>query len=342
MKVGAESIFSSSIRSFCVAFFAILGICLSLMLFFLFVGGLFGSSKKGIPLEFKYEVLPNDRFERESLAFTLPVILQIDIEGVIGMDLNQQNVIAQLIESREGLIPGERVKAILLNINTPGGVIFDTATIYNAILDYKKRFNIPVFAFVDGLCASGGFYIACAADKIYTTPTSVIGSVGTVSEFFNVADLMEKAGVKNLTIAEGIGKDALNPFRVWKEGEDTNMKELGQFFYNNFLDVVTTARTKLKRDDLVNLYGAKIFPAPVAESYGYVDSASKSKLDVLKELAEVAKIDVQEGYQLIRFTQQKWLSSLFEGKFSNEITHHINIAGVDTRLMNKPLYLYTP
>lgn len=343
MKLSTDSIFSSSIRSFCVAFFAILGVCLSLMLFFLFIGGIFGSSKRGIPLEYKYEVLPNDQFKRESLAFHMPVILQIDIAGVIGSRaLDQDMIIGQLIESREGLIAADRVKAILLNINTPGGVIFDTASIYNAILDYKKRFNVPVYAFVDGLCASGGMYIACAADKICATETSIIGSVGTISQFFNVSDLMEKVGVKNLTLSEGKGKDSLNPFRPWKEGEDANYAELGQFFYNNFLDVVTSSRHKLKKEDLINVYGAKVFPAPLALEYGYIDASGITKNEVLQELAKVANIDPEEGYQLLRFTEEKWLGSIFEGKFSNEVTHKIEISGIDLSLFNKPLYLYQP
>jgi len=343
MSQNSESIFSSSIRSFCIAFFAILGICLSLMFFFLFISGIFGSSKRGVPFEYKYEVLPNDQFKRESLAFHVPVILQIDIAGIIGSStLIHESILGQLIESREGLIPADKVKAILLNINSPGGVIFDTASIYNAILDYKKRFNVPVYAYIDGLCASGGLYIACAADKIYATKTSVVGSVGTLSQFFNVSDLLEKVGVKNLTLTQGKGKDSLNPFRPWKEGEDSNYVELGQFFYDNFLDVVTKARPKLRREDLINVYGAKVFPAPIALDYGFIDASGVTKEDVLKELREAAHIDQEEGYQLLRFSEERWLGSLFEGKFLNQITHKIEVGGIDLELLNKPLYLYQP
>ena len=62
----------------------------------------------------------------------------------------------------------------------PGGAADDSVGIYRALCEYKKKYNVPIYAFVDGLCASGGMYIACAADKIYATPSSVIGSVGVI------------------------------------------------------------------------------------------------------------------------------------------------------------------
>jgi hypothetical protein len=105
---------------------------------------------------------------------------------------------------------------------------------------------------------------------------------------------------------------------------------------------VTSARPKLKKDELENVYGAKVFPAPLALEHGYIDASGMSKSEVLKELAQVALIDPQEGYQLLRFTEEKWLGSIFEGKFSNEMTHKIEIGGIDFNLFNKPLYLYQP
>lgn len=343
MRLGAESIFSSSIRSFCVAFFAILGICLSLMLFFLFLGGIFGSSKRGLPFEYRYEVLPNADFKRETLVFNAPVILQVDIKGTIGMEsLTGESIENLLIESQEGLLPGNQIKAVLLSIDTPGGIVFDIASIYRVIVDYKKHFNVPVYAYIDGLCASGGVYVACAADKIYASNTSVIGSVGVLSEFFNVSDLLGKIGVQNMTLAEGKGKAAMNPFQPWKAGDEKEFVELNQFFYNNFLDIVATNRPQLKKEDLIDVYGAKLFPSPVALEHGYIDVADATRSQVLKDLAKAANIADDESVQVLRLAEEKWLGALFQAKAPTQITHHLEVGGIDTRLANQFLYYYKP
>lgn len=342
MRAWHESIFSSSIRSFCVAFFAILGLCLGFLLVFLFLGGIFGSNKEGISSDYSYEVLPNEEFKRELLAFNSPVILQVDIKGVIGLEgLTDEKIRKQLVESREGLIQGGRVKALLLNINTPGGLASESDAIYRAILEYKERFKVPVFAFVEGICASGGMYIACAADKIYASDVSVIGSVGVVAQFFNVSELLEKVGVKALTLTQGKDKDQLNPLRPWKEGEDANIKALEAFFYQQFVDIVTKHRTRLSKEDLIEKYGAQVFPAPQAEEYGFIDVSGAAWTDVLKALVKEAKIDVKEGYQVLTLREEKWFGGLFKSVFPSEIVHRVELPGtLDARLFNQPLYLY--
>lgn len=343
MLPSSRSIFSSSIRSFCVAFFAILGICLALFIFFILMGGLMGGSKNGASLDVQYEVVASSDFKRESLAFTGPVILQIDIEGVIGLDhLDGQWIYEQLVETQEGLIAKDRFKAILLNVNTPGGTILDSDKIYRAISSFKQQYHIPVYTFVDGYLASGGMYIACASDKIFATKTSVIGSVGVYHQFFNVVDLLDKVGIKNLTLSKGLYKDALNPFKKWNIGDEKDYAQMVEYYYDHFVSLVVKARKNIAREDLVEIYGAKIFPAPLALSYGFIDGDDLSKQEVIEMLARDAGIDKDDHYQVVRFMHKKWLGSLFESSLQNEVKHKIDIPGVDLRLANQYLYLYQP
>src|SRR5690606_9333623 len=130
---------------------------------------------------------------------------------------NMNTFRAQLMESREGIFEKSPVVALLLHIQSPGGTVIDADGIYRAIKAYKAQHNIPVYAYVDGLCASGGMYIAAAADKIFASDVSLIGSVGVISPpTFNFTKTMEKLGIEALTLSAGIGKDDLNPFRPWK------------------------------------------------------------------------------------------------------------------------------
>ncbi|MDR3623801.1 MAG: S49 family peptidase [Chlamydiales bacterium] len=347
MRLSHESIFSSSIRSFCIAFFALLGICLSLMIVILFLGGVLGSGKKGIVSNYTYEILPDANFQRELLSFHSPVILQIDIHGVIGLEeLTAESIRSQLVESNEGIIQGGRVKAILLNINSPGGVVFDADAIYQTLMEYKKLHKIPIYAYVDGLCASGGLYIASAADKIYASDISVIGSVGVISQFFNVSELLNKVGVKALSLTEGKDKDAMNPFRPWGPSEDENYKELDRYFYNRFVDIVVKARTRISKNILIEEYGAKVFPAPLALEHGFIDVAGASWTDAIKALAEVAHISPDSPYQIMRLKHDRWLGDLFSAQSfiaPKTCIHKLELPqGCDVRLANKSLYLYQP
>ncbi len=270
-----DSLFYSSIRSFFVALFGMIGIGFGIIPLFIILIALFsvtGGDQKA-KSEYSFEVVPNAVGSRKVLSKDAPVILKLNITSVIGTEkLNMQVVRDQLTESREGIYKKDRVKALLLNINTPGGTVVDSDGIYRAILAYKERYKVPVFAFVDGLCASGGMYVASAADKVYASDVSLIGSVGVLSpSFMNFVGLMEKVGVSALTISAGKGKDDLNPLRKWRPDESDSFRKIIDYFYDHFVNIVVEGRPEVSRSKLVDEYGAKVFPATKAKEIGFVD-----------------------------------------------------------------------
>ncbi len=194
-----NSIFYASIKSFFVTLFAVFGFGFGLIPLILLLSSL-SNLEEDLQVKTSYTptIVANANDSRKVLSNDSPVIFKLDIDGVIGTEsLNTKSIVQQLIESREGQLKDGRVKGILLHINSPGGTVTDSNGIYTALKEYKKRYNVPVYAYVDGMCASGGMYIACAADKIYATDVSVIGSVGVMmTPFFNVTQLMEKIGVR--------------------------------------------------------------------------------------------------------------------------------------------------
>lgn len=274
-----------------------------------------------------------------------PAILQVNIHGVIG---DPQKIDAELmshilIDSRTGLLAGDRVKGILLHFNTPGGTVVDSDDIYRMLNEYKQRYKVPVYGYVDGLCASGGMYIASSADKIFAGPASIIGSVGVViGPFFNVFDLMEKIGVQARTITAGLDKDALNPTRPWKEGEDLSIKAITDFMYNRFVNIVTEARPQLDKTKLIQEYGAHVFDCVTAERLGYVDYAMASRDEALKALLQAANIGSENNYQVVTLTPKNpWLSDIVSGKsplFTGKIEHTFD--GMPTQIQEQPCYLY--
>lgn len=347
MQFVRESIFVSAVRMFCTAFSAILGIVIAI---FIVVLGLSLFSGSGItsPEKLEITVAPDAEGNRDLLAHTTPVILRIDIRGVVGEGgLTSDNIEKVLHSSREDFLQG-RVKAILLYIDTPGGVANDADGIDRLLMAYKNKFNTPIYAFVDGLCASGGMYIAAAADKIFASPESVIGSIGVImGPTFNFSGLMEKVGVQSLTLTEGKDKDMLNPYRPWKPDEDASLMTIMDQLYIRFVDTIITSRPQINREKLIEEYGAQVFSAPDALKIGYIDHADSDYGLALSALVQEAGISEDTKYQVLTLkVPTSFVSELFNNKFdlfTGKITHVFNFgSNLSTELSGKFLYLYAP
>lgn len=312
MKYVNESLFLSTLRSFFSSLFAVFGALIGLFLFFLMVSLAFaGKNPEGSNLPNKATILPDAQGSRKKLSKTAPVILQIDIDDAIGSEeISSEKIEKILLQSTEEGLKG-RVKGILLHINSPGGDAFDTNVIYTLIRVYKERYQIPVHAFVRGIAASGSYYIACAADHISCSEVSIIGSVGVLSwpPFFNVKDLVEKWGIKTLTLTAGAEKDAMNPFEEWNEKAVAHRQELIDFFYENFTSIVTQNRPQISEQRLIKEFGARVFPPEQALAYGYIDQANITREQALEHLVSEAGID--SSYQVISLSKPVWWKKAF-------------------------------
>src|ERR1700722_16063059 len=236
----SDSLFKKSIRAYFVAISVTSGILATLFGAYIVIALLFNYAKED-SFSSSIKLMPDANWQRKQLPKATPVLLQINIKGEIGKDdLKASKVENLLLKSREDDFKNDRVKGVLLLIDSPGGDANDSDVIYRLVKEYKERFKLPVYAYVDGICASGSFYIACAADKIYASEVSLIGSVGVLSwpPFLNFVDLMQKVGVNTKTLSAGLGKDEMNPFRPWKADEDKKRQTILDFYYNRFVAVV--------------------------------------------------------------------------------------------------------
>jgi len=340
-----ESIFISAWRSFCKTLFSFFGLFVAAGVLLLVIGMF--SSPYEMEEKTSIEVLPDLNNELEIRSMSAPVVLRIDIHGEIGTEfLNTERMQDILVDSRRGVLGHGRVKAILLHMDTPGGGVTDSDNIYRMIKAYKAQYNVPVYAYVDGMCASGGMYISSAADKVYAGPASVVGSVGVRSgPFFNVSDTMGRYGVQAKTLTQGLDKDMMNPYRPWKPNEDESLMSTLSFFYQRFVDIVTAAHPNLNRDKLVNVYGARVYVGPEAEKLGYVEAADTDYKTALTDLMQQAKIDPKQQYQIVQlkpridfFTALSQHSSSFVGKLLSPWIP----ARLEQRKSEPFLYLYEP
>lgn len=347
MNFTRESIFISSLRGFFKSFAVVLGFAVGLVTIVLGINAL----SDGIitPNKSEMTISADANWNRKMLASTAPVILRVDIEGVIGTSkLTEKKIKDLLIDSREGSLANNRVKGVLLYLNTPGGTSSDSSAIYRLIKTYKEKYKVPVFAFVDGMCASGGVYITSAADQIFAPKDSIIGSVGVrLGPAFNFSNAMDKWGIQALTLTEGKNKDTLNPFRPWKEGEDESLKTILAAEYEIFVDVVTAARPKLDKDKLINDYGANIFTAQKAEEIGFIDNGDADYDLALSSLVKASGIKDGEQYQVISIAPyQSVVKELTENKahlLKGKLTHVFPTGTyTNSEMSGQILFLYQP
>ncbi|CAM0117865.1 S49 family peptidase [Rhabdochlamydiaceae symbiont of Dictyostelium giganteum] len=345
MQFIRESIFASTLRLFCRSVALILGIGIGVIAVALCVSAFIAPSCSSP--QSQMTLLPDAEGNRELLPLSSPAILCIDIQGVIGVgDLTQDKINNILLDSRENLFKNSRVKAILLKINTPGGSSVDSDAIYQLLMHYKAKYEVPVYAYVSGLCASGGMYIACAADKIYASRSSVIGSVGVIlGPNFNFSDVMTKYGIQAKTFTAGQDKDELNPFRPWKPDEGESIQSIISVIYDQFISTVSASRPLLTKDLLINTYGAHIFAAPTAETLGYVDNGNSSYIEALKDLVKEIGLSDETPYQVVKLST----AHSFFNDFGQSLTPaHVmrSVLGLKTDdvslLQGQFLYYYQP
>jgi protease-4 len=346
MTMASDSLTKNIFSSFCKALFGVIGLGVGIIILVIIMSALF-SKPNTVPHATNVKVLPNDNWKIETFSHDAPTILRLNINGVIGLDhLKKEDIFEQLIESQDGELKAGQVKGVIVHINSPGGTADDADAIYRLILEYKKRYKMPVIAFVEGLCASGGMYIACAADKIYATQDSLVGHVGVLMSppFFNFSKLIDRLGIESKTLYAGKDKDAMNPFRPWKPGEDDSFQRIVNYMYERFVNIVAQSRPKLTKENLFE-QGAQIYPAPQSETLGYIDQTISSFDEVLKNFA--TELGIHDDYQLVQLERSNFLEDLFGAKaeafWGRSIEHRIRLPGdLPAELHGKTLYLYHP
>ncbi|MBI5778814.1 MAG: signal peptide peptidase SppA [Planctomycetes bacterium] len=222
-------------------------------------------------------------------------ILILPIQGVI---MTQET--SSLLASKNACTPDKiqellkladddiHIKAVILVINSPGGGVTASDIIYRTIKEFKQKHpDKPVLALMQDTAASGGYYISCSADYVMAHPTSITGSIGVISMFFALEDLMGKIGVETAVIKSGKAKDTGSPFRKMTAEEKEYMQKIIDEMYNRFLDIVAEARkSSLSRDEIKTiadgriLTGQEALKSKLVDSVGYMSDAYNKTLDL--------------------------------------------------------------
>ena len=205
-------------------------------------------------------------------------ILMIDVSGIIaekpgsGRGLgSQEDIVARVKEELTMAAEDGQIKALLLRINSPGGTVTASDVMYHELTAFKARRKIPIVAVIMDVGASGGYYVATAADRIVVHPTSVTGSVGVIMLRVNAEGLLQKIGVEASAIKSGAKKDIGSPFRPMNEEEREIFQTMINGFQARFLEVVTKSRSGLTPERLKLIADGSVLTGPQAEQLGLAD-----------------------------------------------------------------------
>jgi len=242
-------------------------------------------------------------FRGEGVTIPTAHTALIDVQGVIAADqISADSVIASL----QGAFEDKRTKGVVLRVNSPGGSPVHAGQIYDEIKRLRALHpKIPLYAVIDDISASGGYYVAAAADKIFVDKASLVGSIGVLVDGFGFTHTMDKLGVERRLLTAGENKGFLDPFSPVNAEQQAHAKQMLGEIHGQFIAMVRKgrgARLKETPEIFSGLVwsGEKSIELGLADAYGNVESVAR---------------DVIKAENIVDYTQQESLAERLAGRF---------------------------
>lgn len=236
----------------------------------------------------------------------------IDINGVIADDAeaSADNIVTGLRTAYKN----DNTAGIILRINSPGGSPVQAGYVNDEIKRLREKHpDIPVYAVISDLCASGGYYIAAAADKIYANKASIVGSIGVIMAGFGFVEAIDKLGVERRLLTAGRNKAFLDPFSPLKDREVEHISTLLEDVHDQFINVVREGRgDKLKESE--DLFSGLVWTGEQSLEMGLVDELGSS--------SHVAR-EVIGAEDIIDFTKRENYLDRFAKRLGSAMVHTI-------------------
>jgi len=211
----------------------------------------------------------------------------VDVQGVIaaGAEASADNI----IEGLRAAFKEPKAKAVIIRINSPGGSPVQAGYVYDEIKRLRKKHkDKKVYAVISDMCASGGYYIAVAADEIYADKASIVGSIGVLMNGFGFTGVMKKIGVERRLYTAGSSKGFLDPFSEVKKSDKDHIQHLLGTIHKQFIDTVKEGRGKRLADN-DKLFTGLVWTGEESVALGLTDGLGSSSF-VAREIIEAEKI----------------------------------------------------
>ena len=242
----------------------------------------------------------------------------IEINGTI--ESNGNASAANIIKALDKAYEEPTATGVILKINSPGGSPVQAGMIYDEIRRLRKAYpDKPLYVVVEELCASGGYYVAAAADKIYVDKASIVGSIGVMINGFGVTGLMDKLGIERRLLTAGEYKGFLDPFSPQTPQQVKYAQSMLNQIHQQFIEVVRNGRgDRLKEND--EIFSGLVFLGPEAIRLGLADE--------LGTIESVAR-DVIKAPEIVDYTEQEKLADRVLKKFGASVGYGAARAGMD-------------
>jgi signal peptide peptidase SppA len=248
------------------------------------------------------------------------IIAAVNLSGVIGREskvnhgINSDNCYPLLKKA----FNIKNVKAVALNINSPGGSPVQSELIYNQIRQLSESKKIPAYTFAQDLAASGGYWLLCAGDEMYAHNASIVGSIGVIFSSFGFVELIKKAGVTRRVYTEGKNKAVIDPFLEENEENIKILKDVQRDIFEGFKDLVKSRRSgKLKADE-DQLFTGSFWSGKKALELGLIDGIADMRTKMIEKFGDKTEI-------IFITTKKGLLKSLFSEKISIVISDLVEI-----------------
>jgi len=183
-------------------------------------------------------------------------------------------------------------RAVALALNSPGASPVQSALIAQRIRLHAREKGLPVIAFVEDVAASGGYWLACAADEIIADPSSIVGSIGVISSGFGFQDLMTRIGVERRVHTSGENKSMLDPFRPEQPEDVVRLKRIQAEIHDGFKDWVRERRGRLLKGDENTLFSGEFWTARRGIDLGLVDGFGELRATLQQRYGDKVRLPV--------------------------------------------------
>jgi len=231
----------------------------------------------------------------------------VDLQGVIASD---QASADSVISSLQGAFKDKKTKGVILRINSPGGSPVQAGQIYDEIRRLRALHpKIPLYAVIDDICASGGYYVAAGADKIFVDKASIVGSIGVLMDGFGFTQTMQKLGVERRLLTAGENKGFLDPFSPVDPRQAAFAKQMLGEIHAQFIGVVREGRGK-RLQETPEMFSGLVWSGEKSIQLGLADA--------LGNVESVAR-DVIKAEDIVDYTQREGLAARLAGRLGASV-----------------------
>jgi len=270
----------------------------------------------------------------------------IEVEGLLfnerpsGLFAAGENPVSLFVEKLDKAQADPNVKAVVLRVNSPGGGVTASDIMYRRLTRFRGEKGVPVVAVLEDVAASGGYYVACGADKIIAHPTSVTGSIGTLVQTFSLSGTMQMLHIDAKAVTSGPRKDMASPFKPLDPEDLAILQGMVDQYYQRFLDVVVKSRTSLDADKIRALADGRVYTGLQAKDNGLVDGIGYVDDAVLlaKQAAKSPRVKVVMYHRPLGYR-----ANVYSASGAPEPQAEVNLINVSADSMTRlvqPQFLY--